>query len=110
MTPEGGRMAAADLFHQSSSVVEPPCVKCESQSGKHSAQRKVRCRDVSCWISHRISILEPLFSFKENMFTGSKVTVILPYIYTLRIASPKKTALCFSQLNFTQKVRGSSYI
>ena len=58
------------------------------------------------------SILEPLFSFKENMFTGSKVTVILPYIYiyTLRIASQKKTALCFSQINFTQKVRGSSQI
>ena len=54
MTPEGGRMAAADLFHQSCSVVEPPWVKCESQSGKHSAQRKVRCPDVSCWISHRM--------------------------------------------------------
>ena len=45
----------ANLFHQSCLVVELPCGKCESQSGKHSAQkRKVRCPDVSCWLSHRM--------------------------------------------------------
>ena len=46
------------------------------------------------------------------MFTGSKVTVILPqiYIYTLRIASPKKNSLVFLTDKLHPKSEGSSYI